>query len=334
MAPSSASTIGISPTANFSRRGLPAWIMSTVLHCILLTLLGFLLQVVPKGAAVEPNRDGGIVLVQQKNNATEYFSEADAAANSSSENFSQTARQDGKIDLPNDGVAASTGQGLIQLPDVGDLVGGSGGEVSAPDVGALTQGKGPSRNIDGSTQTGVFGVAGKGSKFVYVFDRSGSMQGFQGRPLNAAKRELISSLTSLDSVNQFQIIFYNERAFVFNPMHPQPARLLFGDDSNKRLAGEFINGIIADGATRHMPALRLALNMSPDVIFFLTDAAQPTLTEPEMMQLRRINRSDAVIHTIEFGTGPFPGGANFLTRLAEQHRGQHVYVDISQLPRS
>ena len=63
----------------------------------------------------------------------------------------------------------------------------------------------------GTTSTGVFGVEGEGSKFVYVFDRSGSMQGFQGRPLAAAKRELITSLESLESVHQFQVIFYNER---------------------------------------------------------------------------------------------------------------------------
>jgi hypothetical protein len=307
--------------------------MSAVLHCSLLTALGLMLQVAPKGADVEPNRDGGIVLVQQHNNANEYFSEADADANDSSAIDNTSSLNIGEVALPHEGIAANIGQGLVQLPDAGELIGGGGGEVAAPNVGTLTEGKSPSRNVDGSTQVGVFGVTGKGTKFVYVFDRSGSMQGFQGRPLKAAKRELTSSLASLDSVNQFQIIFYNERAFVFNPQHPQPARLLFGEDNNKRLAGDFINGIVADGATRHMPALRLALNMSPDVVFFLTDAAQPVLSESELTELRRINRGGTVINTIEFGTGPFPGGANFLTRLAEQHRGQHAYVDISRLPR-
>src|SRR5262245_17102357 len=57
-------------------------------------------------------------------------------------------------------------------------------------------------------ETQVFGVTGRGRKFVYVFDRSLSMQ---GAPLAAAKRELIASLGRLEDGQQFQIIFYNEK---------------------------------------------------------------------------------------------------------------------------
>jgi hypothetical protein len=56
-----------------------------------------------------------------------------------------------------------------------------------------------------SSQTGetqFFGLSGKGSRFVYVFDRSLSMQ---GQPLAAAKRELLASLSHLERVHQFQI---------------------------------------------------------------------------------------------------------------------------------
>ena len=40
-----------------------------------------------------------------------------------------------------------------------------------------------------------------------------------------------------------------------------------------------------------------------------------------------------MINTIEFGYGPATESDNFLIRLARQNHGQHVYVDISQLPR-
>jgi hypothetical protein len=43
-------------------------------------------------------------------------------------------------------------------------------------------------------------------------------------------------------------------------------------------------------------------------------------------------RVDAQINTIEFGAGPNPGGRNFLVRLAEENRGQYVYVDVTRLP--
>jgi hypothetical protein len=72
--------------------------------------------------------------------------------------------------------------------------------------------------------------------------------------------------------------------------------------------------------------------MGPDVIFFLTDAGEPQLTARELADLRRKNRAESIINTIEFGAGPFQGGENFLMRLAQQNRGQHVYVDVTSLP--
>lgn len=78
--------------------------------------------------------------------------------------------------------------------------------------------------------------------------------------------------------------------------------------------------------------LVLALGMSPDVIFFLTDAAEPQLTPSELAEIRRRNRSEATINSIEFGSGPRPRGENFLMRLARENHGKHVYVDVSELP--
>src|SRR6476620_2566458 len=53
----------------------------------------------------------------------------------------------------------------------------------------------------GDISTQIFGVTGKGTSFVYVFDRSLSMK---GAPLAAAKRELLDSLGHLQRVHQFQ----------------------------------------------------------------------------------------------------------------------------------
>src|SRR5687768_8086648 len=72
------------------------------------------------------------------------------------------------------------------------------------------------QSTDYGAQTQVFGIKAKGTRFVYVFDRSGSMSDYEGRPLAAAKRELIASLHMLKAVNQFQIIFFNENARIMN----------------------------------------------------------------------------------------------------------------------
>jgi len=181
----------------------------------------------------------------------------------------------------------------------------------------------------GDTSTSVFGVEGTGTRFVYVFDRSGSMDGFGGAPLRAAKSELLSSLDDMQRTHQFQIIFYNERPRVFNPTGGKP-ELVWGDEAGKELAKRFVQSIEATGGTRHMEALALALGMRPDVVFFLTDADEPQITEDEMRRIRRLNYG-ASIYAIEFGYGPRRSGTNFLKRLAQQNQGQHVYVDIAKL---
>ena len=182
----------------------------------------------------------------------------------------------------------------------------------------------------GYARTGIFGALGEGRKFAYVFDRSGSMDGHAGAPLSAAKRELIASLNDLGQTQQFQIIFYNEQPRIFNPSGIS-GRLVFGTDQNKYLAQKFVGSITAFGNTRHEEALALALRMSPDVVFFLTDADEPRMTAAELARIARLNPG-ATINTIEFGYGTPLDRDNFLVKLAQQNGGTHVYVDVSKLP--
>ena len=147
----------------------------------------------------------------------------------------------------------------------------------------------------------------------------------------AAKAELLSSLDNLDKTHQFQIIFYNETPRVFNPSGT-PGRLVFGTPQNKQLARKFVGGITADGGTQHEDALLMALRMAPDVIFFLTDANEPRLSPSDLAKIVARNRG-TTIHTIEFGPGRQIEGKNFLDDLARQNGGEHVYIDVSKLPR-
>jgi hypothetical protein len=178
-------------------------------------------------------------------------------------------------------------------------------------------------------RTGVFGVEGEGNKFVYVFDRSGSMDGHGGAPLVAAKSELVASLGDLGQTHQFQIIFYNEQPRIFAPAG-RSGRLVFGSDQNKNLARRFVGSITASGATRHQEALEMALALGPDVIFFLTDADEPRMTDGELARIAQRNKGTS-INAIEFGYGPRHESDNFLVALARQNGGKHVYIDVSRL---
>jgi hypothetical protein len=172
---------------------------------------------------------------------------------------------------------------------------------------------------DRTSETQVFGVTARGSSFVYVFDRSLSMQ---GPALAAAKRELLTSLSHLKPVQQFQIIFYNEKP----KMMPSP-QLLFADDNGLRQAESFVGSITAAGGTDHVQALELALRLQPDVIFLLTDADEPPLSARELNAIHQ--KSTAIINVIEFKTGSAAAQRSSLRQLADQNRGEYKAIDTN-----
>lgn len=176
--------------------------------------------------------------------------------------------------------------------------------------------------------TSLFGVESQGNNFAYVIDRSGSMGDPDSKPLRAAKAELLRSLEALGDLQQFQIIFYNERP-VLMQLAAQPGRLVLATPENKLLARDHLDRITAGGGTGHEEALTAALRLHPDVLYFLTDADEPPLTGEQLAKIRRLNDALTKIHTIEFGRGPkqsSPG--NFIEQLAKENGGEYRYVDV------
>jgi hypothetical protein len=181
----------------------------------------------------------------------------------------------------------------------------------------------------GEATVSVFGVAGHGRKFLYLFDHSASME---GAALSAAKRQLVQSLQSLGTGQQFHIMFFNTKtqAFAADGGKNQNA---FATDRNKQLAANFVGGITADGGTDRMIALQDAIACGPDVIFFLTDADDP-MSPQDLSDIARLNRRvGAAICVIEFGYEPDPPQDNFLMRLASESGGRYGYVDTERLRR-
>jgi hypothetical protein len=179
----------------------------------------------------------------------------------------------------------------------------------------------------GKARISLFGLVGEGYKFVYCFDRSGSMGGDGRNALRALKAELLRSFKDLDTVHQFQIVYYNENAKLFNPSG-QPGHLAWGTDQNKELATRFIESIKAEGGTDHEEGLRLAIRLKPDVIFLLTDGDDPKLTPAQLEKIRTL-AAGIIINAIEFGPGTKRAETSFLEELAHQNGGRYVYVDLS-----
>lgn len=158
----------------------------------------------------------------------------------------------------------------------------------------------PAIKSPGGIRTGIFGLEAKGNRFVYVFDRSASMAEPAGRPLAAAKQELIRSIDELGDVQQFYVIFYNDRLHVFSPAGSR-GRLVFATEENRRAARRFVEGVRSDGGTRHAEALAAAFRLAPDVVFLLTDAdAKDDLTDAELERLSRLGSGSRCM-VVQFG---------------------------------
>ena len=173
----------------------------------------------------------------------------------------------------------------------------------------------------GGVRTGIFGLEAKGNRFVYVFDRSASMAEPNGRPLTAAKGALTRSIDELGDVQQFYVIFYNDRLQVFSPAGSR-GRLVFATEDNRRAAKRFVDGVRADGGTRHAEALAAAFRLAPDVVFLLTDADEKDdLTDADLERLSRLGSGSRCL-IVQFGDASrrSPRLADLATRCGGRYR--------------
>lgn len=313
-----------------------SWALSFILHILVLFVIAAVFAFIPSGTGGD--NDGPI--------DTAIIYEVAVAVDISGDQFTTDEAGGGAIGGGEDSVASNAAASLPGADsspiDSASLLVGLLPSDSAPAGGAgnaaggLGLGNGGSQLGSGSgnpkVKTKLFGIEGEGRRFVYVFDRSDSMNGYEGRPFAVAKAELRKSLESLSESHEFQIIFYNDAPIAFGGSESNGPRMMLGSENNKRTANAFVRDIPATGGTQHLRALRMALNMNPDVIFFLTDADKPALREREIDDLQnRASRSTTSIHSIQFGEGPNQSNGNWIQVLAEGTQGKYRYINVNQL---
>ena len=209
----------------------------------------------------------------------------------------------------------TVGQGLI--PGSGPGGGGGSGGGSGGGVG---------RGIGPGTQ--FFGARDHAHSFAYVIDCSGSMASHSS--LEVAKRELLASVQQLPPDAEFSVVFYNMTPkMLADPIGNKG--LMSATATNKSLIKKQLAAILPDGGTDHMAALRSALALRPEVIFFLTDADLMTNGDVnEVLQEAGTTR----IQAVEFGRGINLGERTPLRRLAVTTGGAYLYIDVSKFPPS
>lgn len=320
------------------RMTVPSWLASVICHGLLVFIFLLSLQHWDRGnsgAAETDFREVGIYV----KDAADLTETADAEQTSEEpapeENHLSEERPPSEAEL-----AAAAAESLPDLPsdlvelpetELADVVGAGSPlkqPTSASAADALTGLEGaPSPTAllaAGHGETSFFDIKVEGRKFVYLVDRSGSMGDY--RQLVVAKRELLASINSLDSTQQFHVLFYNN-TYAQLTLNNRPPGLQWATDINKTLAGQYIRRVDPDGGTTHLPALMKALSYRPEHLYFLTDATEP-LSASALNDIRTYNKGRTQIHCVEFGKDSDLAIDNYLKKLARQNGGTYRYRNV------
>ena len=312
---------------------IPAWAGSVIVHLIGLLLLILLFRSTSdtRGApGVERTDHVGIVLKSETESGPVYHNER--------ETFEQNQRATESAILSEPLTANQTFQPSQFLPTplqnvIGPTTVESGGAVGQAEhlVPRTDTGLAGARGGTGSEATvSIFGLAGTGHRFAFVFDRSDSMGEYGSKPIREAKAALIQAIDPLQSVHQLFIVFYNETPSTY-PSGERP-RMIYATDDNKEAAKAYVRRIVPGGGTNHYDALLVAARLNPDVIFLLTDGEEKD--DLSIAQLDRVIRASgkSQINVIQFGFRSEQRGRNYrLKQLAEQNAGLYKYIEIGTL---
>lgn len=188
----------------------------------------------------------------------------------------------------------------------GDGFGGGGGAGGGGAGGGGGGGLG-----GGAGGTSFFGVGGRGTRFAYIVDKSASMRG----RIAEAKQELYKSIVALPDFASVFVVFYDSaEPWAFSDRWERVR-----SSSVQRLKS-WLKDVGPSGGTEPVPAFRLvfALDVRPDVIFFLSDGEIP----PESIaQIRQLNARGkrVTINSIAFGE---EAGSQQLRQVAQEADGQ------------
>ncbi|MBQ18541.1 MAG: hypothetical protein CMJ65_15610 [Planctomycetaceae bacterium] len=307
-------------------RAIPGWIVSVILHGLLLIACAISLRSCQAAPGEGPGeyRDVGLFVKTATTSPRETPAKADPPAprqdnSPPAEEPRENSTVEQLLALPATTAPAILGPGA-RMPD---------SPLANPSrllTNRSVKGGSPLSGLE-KGETRFLGIRDKGTRFVYVLDRSASM--FQHHALEVAKAELLTSLQHLDETQHFQVIFYNEATPRLLTLGDRDNAMHRATDINKTLARQHIAGVTPDGGTRHFPALMKALSLGPEVIYFLTDAdVNSQITPADLDRLSSRNRGRCRIHAIKFGLGAELAPNHYVKRLATRNGGRYRYRDI------
>jgi len=237
--------------------------------------------------------------------------------------YSPTHAVDVKRPSAKQAVVSYTGQGLVPVADFRLLF-----DVSKGELGASVVSYRPQQGEDGyllllaSPQFKAAGADRPRKTVICVFDRSGSMS---GKKIEQAREALKFVINNLREGDRFNVIGYASEVEAFRP------EVQRYNDSTRREALGFAEGLYAGGGTDIHGALSMALGMlqdstEPSYVIFMTDGL-PTVGETvESKIVAAVKARNAVrARLVVFGVG-YDVNSRLLDRLARANFGRTEFV--------
>ncbi len=175
-------------------------------------------------------------------------------------------------------------------------------------------------------EANFFGLSARGSRFVFVLDCSGSMNGVRWQVMI---HELMKSLRSLDDGSMFLVILYSGRTWAMFDTNQQNTMLVSAHKENLDRFQVWLSRQFPNGPTLPMQAMSIALQMNPDAIFLLSDGEfqDDTLGFLRANNVVRASRGNELrkipIHTVALD---FTLGALTLQQIAKENDGQYRLI--------
>ncbi|MBY0228918.1 MAG: hypothetical protein K2W96_06550 [Gemmataceae bacterium] len=160
---------------------------------------------------------------------------------------------------------------------------------------------------------------GTARRVVWLIDRSISMGPTGG--LAAARRELRAALANLPAQARFQVLLYNQGVEALQPAHDRDGLHPADPATVARLLAR-LDGFPASGGTNHLAALRQAVQLRPECVCLVTDAAD--LARSDVRDAERLLASGVRLHVIELCRHRAP--PSLLAELAVRRGGTHRCV--------
>lgn len=183
------------------------------------------------------------------------------------------------------------------------------------------EGKPEGRGTSLGSAPGFFGIKPPSEgRVVFVVDGSRSMNHPHESELKTRFRrmkfELLKCISEMHGEQWFYVIFFSNETLPMPAPGLQPARA-----GVREFYLQWIGQVDSGGSpTDPRQALRLALQLQPDVIFFLTDGEFPPGVKRQLESLRQTR---VIIHTFAFGETL---GEETLKILAANNRGEYRFV--------